>query len=857
MTATAEHCFVLRVLLLAAFLAIAATTLGLAAPDKSQKEALAELPEHWRVWLEEEVYPLISAEQKEAFLKLESEGQRRAFAERLWSVWGRETGWGSSFRSLYAERLALCRQEFKNTTDERSRALLLHGPPQIRLVSKCNHIFNNVEAWGWQYLEGLGEGVVVVFYQPFGVGAYRLWVPFDGKDALYTYTAYQELARSTSPFDHPAYRCFDGDRIVSMIAAAEMWARDPNLMRHMYHIEVRDRGPESTSARFMDFSALLPDDAEPLDFVVSGTPKGMRGGKVRMGLAVSVDAEGLGSTSVGTVDVVQLDVVGEISTPMAMIDRFRYLFSVPSADGQLGLRIERSVRPGEYSLRLKVEDSHSKKGSVTEIPFVVSPPTEEELAAMEAIATQNAAAAAAKKAARRVEDDEPEHRIILLVGPDGDAVSGLHRFEAVTFQPVARVSFVQDGETVLTKNSPPFDIDLDLGPLPKLTTVTAVAYDQAGLEIDRHELNLNVGKERFFVRLQPIAPPDSADGKVFVAASVNTPSDSTLERLELYWNDVVLATLYQRPFEAWVDLAFGTDFGYLRAVAYLEGGGQAEDIQFVNAPEFGSVVDVTSVELPVLVLDSSGKPVENLSAEDFTILEDGVSQEVTHCALHKDLPVRLGIVIDTSGSMEATLPDVQEVVMGFLRNLLRPRDRAFIETFADKPELLSSFSADLNTLENALLSLYADRDTAFYDGVIMGLFQFSGARGRRALVVITDGEDTVSKYDYDAVVDYATRAGVTIYTIGVDLPLSKVRIRHQLKRLAAVTGGTAFFLARDANLDRIYEVIDQELRTQYQLAYTSSSTRPAEEFREVEVEVSRKKVKVRTVAGYYPNSISR
>ncbi len=155
--------------------------------------------------------------------------------------------------------------------------------------------------------------------------------------------------------------------------------------------------------------------------------------------------------------------------------------------------------------------------------------------------------------------------------------------------------------------------------------------------------------------------------------------------------------------------------------------------------------------------------------------------------------------------------------MGFLRNLLRPQDRAFIETFSDRPDLLAPFTADFATLENALLALYADRETAFYDSVIMGLFQFSGVRGRKAMVVLTDGEDNASSHDFDSAVGYAQRAGVTIYTIGIDLPATKVVPRWQLSKLAEVTGGQAYFVSSDSDLERIYAEIDRELRTQYLL----------------------------------------
>jgi VWFA-related protein len=212
----------------------------------------------------------------------------------------------------------------------------------------------------------------------------------------------------------------------------------------------------------------------------------------------------------------------------------------------------------------------------------------------------------------------------------------------------------------------------------------------------------------------------------------------------------------------------------------------------------------------------------------------------------------MGMVIDTSGSMEETLPTVQRVVMGFLRDLLRPRDRAYIETFSDRPDLLAGFTADFSTIENALLALYPDRATALYDAVIMGLFQFSGVTGRRAMVVLTDGEDTASKNGFDEALGYAQRMGVTVYMIGVSIPSTKVATRWQINKLASATGGRAFFVSEKSGLDRIYDEINRELRTQYLIAFTSSSEKPVDELRKIKVEVDRKGVKVRTITGYYP-----
>jgi VWFA-related protein len=828
---------------------------------KQQIQLLQQVPLRWRIWLDEEVYPLITKEQRQAFLALDTDAQRRSFAERLWIVWGRQSGLGSAFRRIYEERLELARLELGNTVEDRARILLIHGPPTFRHDPHCPSYFVPMDFWVWRYIEGIGEDVVVLFYQRDLLGHWRIWTTMDGYMGLKPFGAQVGAASPMGGrFDGPAFRCPNGDVTMRLLAAAEMWSRDARYLRAMYHFpEVFDRGGklESTSHRFMEFSALLDEDAEPLEFSIDNNERAARGGMVEVGFAVDVNVDGLGTTPVGDVDVVQLDVVGEItSREEVMVDKFRYLFSVPHAGDKVGLVLDRLVRPGEYQLRLKVEDVHSKHAAIKVYDFDVDP----SLAVTEAddqlgdfadeygtgmlIGTANEVPVEPEK-----EEEQPTLR---LVGPEGDAVSGLVRFNALVRPEVSKVTFFLDNEAILTKNRPPFDIDLDIGPLPKLTAVMVVGYDASGKEIARDGYTLNVGRERFYVRLKPISVHDAEGGRIRLVAELNIPSDGELEELELFWNDEPLTSIYEPPYEASVVLNTAEQFGYLRALASLSDGSQAEDIQFVNSPRFGTVVKVTAIELPVTVLDNHGDPVTDLTIDDFTVYEDKVEQTISHFSLHRDLPVRMGIVIDTSGSMTATLPTVQRVVMGFLRDLLRPRDRAFIETFSDRPDILAGFTANFSIIENALLALYADRATALYDAVIMGLFQFSGVTGRRAMVVLSDGDDTASKNDFGDALGYAQRMGVTVYTIGINIPTTKITTRWQISKLASVTGGRAFFVSEKSELGSIYDEINRELRTQYLIAFTSNSERPPDELRKIKVEVDRNKVKVRTITGYYP-----
>ncbi len=813
---------------------------------------VSDLPDKWRKWLDEEVYPIISGEQRKAFLALETDAERSSFADRLWVLWGEQYGMGTGFRREYQERLEQCRTDFQSTIEDRARILLLHGAPDAKQAIDCDQVFQPLEFWQWARIEGLGQNVVVVFYKPYGMGRFKLWDPVsEGRSVLYNYGGWSAVQSwATGPeaiyqTARPEYRCGEPD-IMRLLDTAEYWLSDLQTREAMQHAPLPPTTPgsakESAAARFLQFSTLVPKGSAAFTFDLASTAGGRRGSKVAMSFAAKVPRAGLATNKVGDVEVVQLDVTGEVSSGGDMADRFRYAFTFPTAGAtEFPVLVERELRPGKYHLRVKIQDSNSNHAAVKELDFEVPVPELPALPSPDAKGDEQISKVAGGQEAT-----------LSLQGPEGEGVTGVQRFTALVGPKVARVEFYLDGRPVMTKNRPPFEVELDLGALPRLSSVLAVALDTHGTELDRRQLDLNVGRERFFVRLQPVSAADRKDGKVHAAVKVNIPAERKLARVELYWNELQVATLYAEPFDTWLPVKDNGSIGYLRALAVLQDGGQAEDVQFVNAPQYLTGVEVHTVELPVTVLDGASRPVEGLKEADFQVSEDGIKQTVSHFALQQELPVRMGIVIDTSGSMEKTLPDVQRVVIGFLRNLMRPRDRAFVVAFSERPSLLAGFTADFKSLETAMIALRADGETALYDATVYGLFQFSGVRGRKAMVILTDGEDNASRMDYDKALDYAKRSGATIYTVGIDLPITKVGIRSQLARLARTTGGEAFFLPRGAALEPVYDRINRELRTQYLLAYTSSSEAPPDTFRKVAVKVDKPKVEVRTISGYYP-----
>jgi VWFA-related protein len=333
-------------------------------------------------------------------------------------------------------------------------------------------------------------------------------------------------------------------------------------------------------------------------------------------------------------------------------------------------------------------------------------------------------------------------------------------------------------------------------------------------------------------------------------AVVEVPGGERLDRVELFLDDTLLATLYQPPFVQELVPPSGLPLSYVRAVAHLASGAAAEDLAFLAAPSGMDVVDVNFVELYTTVLDRRGNPIEGLGMADFEVNEQGRPQQLLRCEWVENLPIHAAVTLDVSISMVEELAEVERAALRFFEQLVTPRDRAAVMTFADRPNLAVPFTNDRSVLAGGLAGLAAEGHTALYDSVIYALWYFSGIKGKRVLVLLSDGEDSASRYRFEDALDYARRSGVAIYAIGLGLPTGADVARLALRRLAEETGGRAFFVSRGSNLDEVYHTIESELRAQYLLAYQSDGTEPG--FREVKVKVDRPGAEATTMRGYIP-----
>jgi Ca-activated chloride channel family protein len=280
-------------------------------------------------------------------------------------------------------------------------------------------------------------------------------------------------------------------------------------------------------------------------------------------------------------------------------------------------------------------------------------------------------------------------------------------------------------------------------------------------------------------------------------------------------------------------------------------------------PTFRSGVEVVS--LNVTVTERDGRFVSGLPQDAFSVFEDGVKQDVIFFS-GTQLPTALGLLVDTSASMNEKLPIAQQAAVGFIERM-RPDDLMTIVDFDSRAEILQTFTADQQRLTSAIRRTTAGGSTSLYNAVYVALNEFKKIRAasaqtevrRQAVVVLSDGEDTSSLVPFEEVLELAKRSEVGIYAIGLkdgggprNRPMGGFsESDFVLKQFAQETGGKAFFPTGADELPTIYSAVADELAAQYTVGYASRNARRDGRWRRIVVRVERPNTIARTKQGYY------
>ena len=254
-------------------------------------------------------------------------------------------------------------------------------------------------------------------------------------------------------------------------------------------------------------------------------------------------------------------------------------------------------------------------------------------------------------------------------------------------------------------------------------------------------------------------------------------------------------------------------------------------------------VEVNLVTIVANVLDQDGRPAPDLPKEAFELYEEGVRQKIEVFEAETQRPLDLALMMDSSLSTLKEFSFEREAAAHFIRQVVRPGDRLAVFEFADAVTQLTEFSSDVPLLQSAVRHIQTGAGTALYDAVYLGS-QTLGKRPperRRVLVLVTDAGETTSRMNFEAARRAALRSEAMLYTV-VIRPVKSESGRntageHALETITETAGGAMYYPDNVADLDRIFDRIDRELRTQYRLGYYPDPRPPERSFRHVELRV--------------------
>jgi Ca-activated chloride channel family protein len=570
---------------------------------------------------------------------------------------------------------------------------------------------------------------------------------------------------------------------------------------------------------------------------------------------ITIAVEPLGDTAAGVVtrviyrfviptdapSGVPLVITGSISQNGDVVKRFRYPLLPTTISPITSVQ---TLQPGQ-----------------AEIEARLMIPLEEQTPVILAKATQTFTIAKTDKAYVAHEGDDAESILAEGVVPEGvgtvriipprrDIAPNLFVVDVDVQPPVTRVEFWIGEKKVLARNAPPYRAELDLGALPKRVEVRAVGFDKQGRYVDADAFVVNEHETPLEVKItRTVTSDDVSHFKV----SMQNPKGTTIKSAVFFAGQKKLFEWSAPPYALDIPSSKLRGVEFVRASVTDDTNYEASDLLFLNGQRFSEEIEVNLVELPVMVTDHAGVPVTDLKEANFSVFESGQPQKITSFNYASNLPISVGVLIDHSGSMKPRMEQAKSAAVEFFKRIMKPGDRAFVTGFAFDAKSITPFVTDVASLESQVRAVPdADGGTALYDAIVTGLYRFRTLQGRKALIILTDGEDTTSHTDYEEMLTYARSARVPLYFIGVGLGLFDASGTSKMKALAAETGGIAYFIHDIKQIGETYAQLDKDLRSQYLVAYDTKSSTTDRAYRKVDVKVDRPGMTVRTIRGFIP-----
>ncbi len=812
-----------RAVLAAALLCL--TAAATAAQPPPGRPTGSRLTDFWVRW-GGDLAPLMSEEEREAFFGLEGNRERESFARAFWRSRGDAAAerWGRNRED--ARRLSL-------ESAHRRVALLLGRSSRTEAFPRCGGL-RRIEVWHWdpQALAAQGAAdpaatAVLAFVRAtsFDKRSLEPWAPGDLEQLTYPPRLQPDLGSvltyaSTSP-------CFEEGQIERLREILARAASFDDLRRQVPWPEAAAGWLEEWRRR----PAAAGEEEWPDARLEISFPGGFNDQTIVSGRIVT-RADRLDQLGPGQL-FDRVTITGDVYRGSHLADSFQVVHHVAGAHAgpTVPLEFHRRLRPADYTLDLRAVDRLG-------LPLIA---LRTELRVPAATAPAPPPAGRARGYSHLTRPDV----IALTTFPGVELLpasshgGGRMRLHAsTTGGPIDAVEFRLDGRLVALDDDPPYSTPIDSGADRRLAE--AIALDPEGRPLAQHRRWLEPEDRAFFARFGEPAGDH-------VPVTVSLPLGASLDRIDCLHGRRPTSTLTAPPWQCPLPERFATRADYLTVRATLAGGDTAEDVLFLGSGV--EEIEVRLAELYLSVVDAQGRPAADLGPADFRLRDADGGLRIVSAESLANLPLNLSLLMDVSSSMGRDVGVVADSAQRFFETILEPGDLAALQAFNHDLHHLAPFTGDAARLRHASAGLRSGGSTRLHDAIIHALFQFAGLDNRRALIVLSDGEDVGSDYPFEQVLDEAVRSGVVAYP--VFLGVADEATRGNLQRLAERTGGRWFSVRGATQLDGVLRRIADELRAQYLLVFRPRDKARNLAFRQLEVELLPPGLEARDVHGHY------
>ena len=390
----------------------------------------------------------------------------------------------------------------------------------------------------------------------------------------------------------------------------------------------------------------------------------------------------------------------------------------------------------------------------------------------------------------------------------------------------------------------PYHVAIDLGPTVVEHEINVLIVTPDKKKIQWRE-TINRGRLPLRVTVQPV---DLAN-RVFEAA-ITAPADDPIVTVQFWDSGKQIASLDSGPYRYTIPAEHFTQ-QFVQVTARTKSGDEAADFWSGSGDVHVESVEVRTVPIFVSVVDRNGVTHDDVDRSLFRILDNGEEAKIIDFGKAFDQQISIALVLDASASMTASMDDATDAALGFVKRTLKEGDRCTVFSVRDVPKRELALTADREAVLKAVKNIRPAGRTSLYDAIASAERELRNEKNRRAIVVLTDGDDTSSVSTFDEIDRVAQESGVPLYFIAYDS--GSPAEEQEINRLTYLSGQTGGFVATASaqNLQAKYGDIEKDLRAQYAIRYQITDFAKRNEWRKVRVVLASPKLTARTIRGYF------